>query len=145
MRILIQRVKSASVTIDEKIYSSIAGGFLVLIGVKEGDTKENADYLVKKLVNLRCFSDEAGKMNLNVKDVKGEILVVSQFTLSADFTKGNRPSFAKAGNPEVANELYEYFVSELRKHDIEIQTGQFAASMEVGLINDGPVTFLIEK
>lgn len=145
MRILVQRVKEASVAIDNKVYSKINHGFLVLIGVKEGDTKENADFLVKKLANLRVFADSEDKMNLNIKDVNGEVLVVSQFTLSADCSKGNRPSFVKAGNPKIANELYEYFVEELKKQDINVQTGQFAAKMEVGLINDGPVTFLIEK
>jgi len=145
MRLLVQRVKEASVTIDEKIYSKINHGYLVLLGVKEGDTKDNADFLVKKLASLRVFADAEDKMNLNIKDVKGEILVVSQFTLSADCTKGNRPSFVKAGNPQVANELYEFFVSELKKQDIIVKTGQFAAKMEVGLVNDGPATFLIEK
>ncbi len=145
MKALIQRVKNASVTIDGKLYSQIDTGLLVFLGVQKGDTKENADKLSQKLVNLRIFEDENEKMNLSLKDVNGQMLVVSQFTLCGDCKKGTRPSFDNAELPQKANELYEYFVSEINKQGIDVKTGSFGAIMDVALVNDGPVTFMVEK
>ena len=145
MKALIQRVKHASVTIDGNLYSSIGFGLLVFLGVEKGDTKENAEKLCDKLVNLRIFEDENEKMNLSLKDVKGEMLVVSQFTLCGDCKKGTRPSFDKSAPPAIANELYEYFISLVKAQNIGCSTGKFAAMMDVELINDGPVTFMVEK
>lgn len=145
MRFLIQRVGSASVTVDGKTTGKINKGFLVLVGVKEGDTKEIADYMVKKLVNMRIFEDENEKMNLALKDVGGELLVVSQFTLYADCTQGNRPSFIESAKYETAKEMYEYIVAELKKKVEKVETGVFGAHMEVDLNNSGPVTILLEK
>lgn len=144
MKSLIQRVKQASVTIDGKLYSQINAGILVLLGVEKGDSEEIADKLAEKLVKLRIFEDENGKMNKSIKDITGEILVVSQFTLAGDCKKGTRPSFDKAELPQRANQLYEYFVSKLKGLEIETQTGSFGAMMDVELINDGPVTFMLE-
>ena len=145
MKLVIQRVKNANVKVDNKIVGQIEEGFLVLLGVTHTDTKENADYLVKKLCNLRVFKDENDKMNLSIKDVKGKLLIVSQFTLYANCEKGNRPAFVDAANPDMANELYEYFCTECEKNNIEVQKGIFGAHMEVSLLNDGPVTIIIEK
>lgn len=144
MKGLIQRVKNASVTIDEKLYSKIGAGILVLLGVEKGDSEANADKLAEKLVKLRIFEDENGKMNKSVQDIGGEILVVSQFTLAGDCKKGTRPSFDKAELPQRANELYEYFVLKVKELGIPTQTGSFGAMMNVELINDGPVTFMLE-
>lgn len=145
MKALIQRVKRASVTIDGELYSKIGAGMLVLLGVEKGDTKENADKLVQKLVNLRIYEDENEKMNRSLLDVKGEMLIVSQFTLCGDCKKGTRPSFDKSAPPEAAKDLYEYFISQVKALNIQCATGQFGAMMDVELINDGPVTFMIEK
>ncbi len=145
MKLIVQRVKNASVTVDKKMVGKINEGFLVLIGVTHNDTKETADYLVKKLCNLRIFEDENEKMNLSIKDVNGELLLVSQFTLYADCSGGNRPSFVNSAKPEVANELYEYFVSECKKHISKVETGIFGAHMDVELLNNGPVTIILEK
>ena len=145
MKALIQRVKRASVTIDGKLYSSIGFGLLVFLGVEKGDEKENAEKLSEKLVNLRIFEDENEKMNLSLKDVKGEMLIVSQFTLCGDCKKGTRPSFDKSAPPVIANELYEYFISLVKTQNINCSTGVFGAMMDVELINDGPVTFMVEK
>ncbi len=145
MKILIQKVTTASVIIDNKTYSKISKGLLVFLGVEVNDTELQADFLVNKLINLRIFEDENNKMNLSVKDVKGEILVVSQFTLAADTTHGNRPGFSLAEKPERANFLYEYFNKSLTKSGIIPQTGVFQADMKVELLNDGPCTFLITK
>lgn len=144
MKAVIQRVKNASVTIDDELFSSINKGYLVLFGVEKGDTKEQADWLCNKISNLRCFSDENGKMNLSIKDVQGEMLIVSQFTLCGDIKKGTRPSFDNAMKPDEANQMYEYFVSKTKEQNIPVKTGVFAAHMEVNLLNDGPVTFIIE-
>lgn len=144
MKGLIQRVKNASVTIDEQLYSKIGAGILVLLGVEKGDSEANADKLAEKLVKLRIFEDENGKMNKSIQDIGGEILVVSQFTLAGDCKKGTRPSFDKAELPQRANELYEYFVSKVKELGVPTQTGSFGAMMNVELINDGPVTFMLE-
>lgn len=145
MKALIQRVKRASVTINNELYSKIGFGLLVFLGVEKGDTIENAKLLADKLSKLRIFEDENEKMNLSIKDVKGEMLVVSQFTLAGDCKKGTRPSFDKAAPPDIAKKLYEDFVELIKTYDIPTQTGQFQAMMEVELINDGPVTFMVEK
>lgn len=145
MKLVVQRVKKAEVKVDGNIIGKIDKGFLVLIGIKVGDTKEQADYLVKKLCNLRVFSDENDKMNLSIKDVKGKLLIVAQFTLYGDCSQGNRPSFIEAARPEEANPLYEYFCNQCELNNIEVQKGIFGADMKVELINDGPVTIIIEK
>lgn len=145
MRLVIQRVINAKVEVTNNIIGSINNGFLVLLGVGPEDTEKNADFLVQKLINLRIFKDEQGKMNLNIKDVGGEILVVSQFTLYADCRKGNRPNFLNAASPEKANKLYEYFVNEIKKTGIKVETGSFGEYMQVSLLNDGPVTILLEN
>ena len=145
MKLVVQRVKKAEVKVDGNIIGKIDKGFLVLIGIKVGDTKEQADYLVKKLCNLRVFSDGNDKMNLSIKDVKGKLLIVSQFTLYGDCSQGNRPSFIEAARPEEANPLYEYFCNQCELNNIEVQKGIFGADMKVELINDGPVTIIIEK
>lgn len=145
MRLVVQRVKHASVTVEGKVISKIEKGFLVLLGVTHSDTKENADYLVKKLTNLRIFEDENEKMNRSIQDEKGEMIVVSQFTLYGDCNSGNRPSFIEAARPEVANPLYEYFLDECNKKGVPTYPGIFGADMKVELLNDGPVTILLEK
>lgn len=145
MKALIQRVKKASVTIDGELYAKIGTGLLILLGVEKGDGKENAEKLVKKLVNLRIFEDENKKMNRSLLDVNGEMLIVSQFTLCGDCKKGTRPSFDKSAPPAIANELYEYFISQVKSFNVPCQTGKFAAMMDVELINNGPVTFMVEK
>lgn len=145
MKLVVQRVLEANVKVDSKIVGQIAQGFVVLLGVGEHDTKESVDYLVQKLLKLRVFTDEHDKMNLSIQDVKGELLIISQFTLYADCSGGNRPSFINAAKPEQANELYEYFVQECRKSGTKVQTGIFAADMKVSLVNDGPVTILLER
>lgn len=144
MKILIQRVKQASVTIEGELYSSINKGILALIGIEKGDSLEQVEKTAKKIVNLRIFPDENDKMNRSLLDVNGEMLIVSQFTLCGDCKKGTRPSFDKSAPPEIANNLYENFVSEVGKLGIKTQTGKFAAMMDVALVNDGPVTFMIE-
>ena len=145
MKLVVQRVKKAKVTVEEKIVGEINEGFLVLLGVKPTDTEKTADYLVKKLCNLRIFKDENDKMNLNIKQVKGSLLIVSQFTLYANCKEGNRPSFTDAAKPDKANELYEYFCNKCRENEIEVQTGEFGAHMQVELLNDGPVTIILEN
>lgn len=145
MKCLIQRVKKASVTIDGKIHSQINKGILALLGVEKGDNRDNAVKLADKIINLRIFEDENGKMNKSLKDVQGEMLIVSQFTLCGDCKKGTRPSFDKAENPNLANSLYEEFVTIVKQSKIQVCTGKFGAMMDVELINDGPVTFMLEK
>ena len=146
MRFVIQRVAEASVLIDKKPFSNIEKGFLVLVGIEELDTQEDADWLCSKLINLRIFSDDEGKMNLSLLDIKGDVLLVSQFTLFASTKKGNRPSFIKSAKPELAIPLYEYCISQLSNllHK-PIKTGQFGADMKVSLVNDGPVTILMDS
>ena len=146
MRVVIQRVSEASVSIDSKVISKIKKGVLILLGIEEADSREDIEWLCGKIARLRIFDDEAGIMNLSVMDIKGEILVVSQFTLHASTKKGNRPSYIKAARPETAIPLYTEFIKELGNlTGIEIQTGEFGAMMNVSLINDGPVTILIDS
>lgn len=145
MRAVIQRVSRAKVTVDGEVTGEIDKGLLVLLGVGVDDNESNAVYLIEKLVNLRIFDDEDGKMNRSLVDVDGGLLVVSQFTLYADTRKGRRPSYIGAADPEMANRLYEYFVSESRKHIGNVQTGRFQAMMDVELVNDGPVTIILEN
>ena len=145
MKLVVQRVKNAKVDVDGKTVGSIEKGFLVLLGVTHTDTKETADYLVKKLCKLRVFEDENGKMNLALKDVAGSLLIVSQFTLYADCSEGNRPSFINAAKPDMANELYEYFCKKCKEQDIKVEKGIFGADMKVSLVNDGPVTIILER
>ena len=144
MRAVVQRVSHAQVKVDGKIVGKIEKGYLVLLGVKEGDTTKEADFLANKVVNLRVFEDENDKMNLSIKDVGGEILVVSQFTLYGDASHGNRPSFTEAARPEEANSLYEYFCDKVSQ-EVHVEKGVFQAEMKVELLNDGPVTILLEK
>ena len=145
MKALIQRVKRASVTINSELYSKIDYGMLVFLGVEKGDTEENVLKLAEKLGNLRIFEDENEKMNKSVKDINGEMLIVSQFTLCGDCKKGTRPSFDKSAPPDIAEELYLKFIEYIKNQNIKTQTGKFRAMMDVELINDGPVTFLVEK
>ena len=145
MRVVIQRVKNASVEIDNKVNGKINTGFLVLLGIASTDTKQDVDYLVKKVVNLRVFSDENDKMNLALKDINGELLIISQFTLYGNCKDGNRPSFIEAARPDVAIPLYEYFVEECRKQISVVETGVFGADMKVSLENDGPFTVIFDE
>lgn len=145
MRLVIQRVTHASVTVENEVVGKIGKGFLVLLGVGPEDTEKEADLLVQKLIKLRIFEDENGKMNLSLKDVNGELLIVSQFTLYADCSGGNRPSFVNAAKPEKANELYEYCIKKCKEQDIKVEHGIFGADMKVELLNDGPVTIILEK
>lgn len=146
MRLVVQRVKESNVKVDGKIVGQINKGFLVLLGIKTTDTKKDVDYLVRKLINLRIFSDENDKMNLSLKDVNGELLIISQFTLYGDCKKsGNRPSFTDSAKPDIAIPLYEYFIEECKKQIPTVQTGIFGAKMEVSLINDGPVTIILDS
>ncbi len=144
MKVLIQRVKNASVKIDGKLYSSINKGILSLVGIEKGDTLEEVKKLAKKIVNLRIFPDEADKMNRSLLDIQGEMLIVSQFTLCGDCKKGTRPSFDKSAPPAIANELYEAFIKEVQAYGVNTGNGKFGAMMDVELINDGPVTFMLE-
>ena len=145
MKLVLQRVSNAKVEVDNKIVGKIGQGFLVLLGVGQNYTKEEADFLAEKMCNLRAFSDENGKMNLSIKDIEGELLVVSQFTLYADCKKGNRPSFVDAASPDIANELYEYFIEKCKNTVKNVQKGIFGENMKVSLLNDGPVTIILEK
>lgn len=145
MRFVVQRVSEASVTVECECIGKINTGFLVLIGIAENDTREIADKLIRKLIGLRIFRDAEGKTNLSLKDVNGELLLVSQFTLYADCKKGYRPSFVHAGNPELANDLYEYIIEECRKQLPVVETGSFGADMKVSLLNNGPFTILLDS
>lgn len=144
MKVVIQRVNHAAVRVDGQCIGSIGKGLLIFFGVGAGDTKEMCDRFLDKIVKMRIFEDEQGKTNLSIGDVNGELLVVSQFTLYADCKKGNRPSFTQAGKPDLANELYEYFVEESRKRIPVVQTGEFGADMKVELENDGPFTIVLD-
>ena len=145
MKLVIQRVKHASVTVDGNVTGKIGKGFLVLIGIANSDTKEIADQYLKKLLNLRIFEDENGKTNLSLKDVNGELLLVSQFTLYADCRKGNRPSFINAGAPDMAEALYEYMIEACKKEIPVVETGIFGVDMQVELLNDGPFTIVLDE
>ncbi len=145
MRFVIQVCTDAQVTIDGDVVGKIGKGFTVLIGVGQDDTKEIADKMIKKLIGMRIFSDENGKTNLALKDVGGELLLISQFTLYADCKKGNRPSFIKAGAPDMASDLYEYIISECKKQIDVVERGQFGADMKVSLTNDGPFTIILDS
>ena len=145
MKVLVQRVKEANVKVENKIVGSIEKGFLVFIGITHTDTKEIADYMVKKVCNLRVFEDKNGKMNLSLKEVGGKLLIVSQFTLYANTENGNRPSFTEAAKPDIANKLYEYFCKKCKENNISVEKGIFGADMKVELINDGPVTIILDK
>ena len=145
MKFVIQRVKHASVTVDSKVIGKINNGFMVLIGVENADTKEIADKMVSKLVNMRIFQDENDKMNLSLSDVNGELLLISQFTLYANCKKGNRPSFTEAGKPDMANEMYEYIISKCKDSIEVVEKGEFGADMKVELLNDGPVTIILDS
>ena len=143
MKLVLQRVKNASVTIDNEVYSSINKGLLILIGIEKGDVDTDVEKFADKVSKLRIFSDENDKMNLSVMDISGEILVVSQFTLAGDCKKGTRPSFDKSAPPDIANRMYEDFIARLAAKGIPVKTGVFGAMMEVSLVNDGPVTFIL--
>ena len=145
MKIVIQRVSEAYVKVNNEITGEISKGLLLLVGVEEEDNQEDADWLAKKVLDLRIFSDEEGKMNLSVKDISGEILCVSQFTLLADYKKGNRPSFIKAARPEKAVPLFEYFKGLIKKSGLKTESGIFGADMKVSLLNDGPVTIVMDS
>lgn len=145
MRVVLQRVSHASVTVEEKVIGKIQRGFLLLVGVTHDDAMEDMEYLVRKIVQMRIFEDEEGKLNRSIQDISGEILSVSQFTLYADTKKGNRPSFSKAAPGDVALEMFEQFNGLLRETGIPVETGQFGADMKVELLNDGPVTILLDS
>ena len=145
MRVVGQRVKHARVTINGTVNGKINNGFLVLLGIQSTDSEQDVDYLVKKVTNLRIFSDENDKMNLSLKDINGELLIVSQFTLYANCKEGNRPSFVEAAKPDIAIPLYEYFVSECKKIIPVVETGIFGSDMKVDLLNDGPVTIIMDS
>jgi D-tyrosyl-tRNA(Tyr) deacylase len=145
MKLVVQRVKKASVSVEKKVLSHISTGLLVLLGITGPDTKIEANLLAEKLSKLRIMSDDAGKMNVSIKDAGGEILIVSQFTLYGDTSGGNRPSFITAARPEIAEPLYEYFIEKVKSLGISVVTGKFGADMQIDAVLDGPVTILIEK
>jgi len=145
LKAVIQRVKSASVSVDDKIIGEIAAGFLILLGVEQSDTQDDLNYLVKKTIGLRIFKDDNKNMNLSIQDVGGKALVVSQFTLCADTSRGRRPSFIKAANPEEADSMYQQFCEQLTMNNLSVQTGKFGAMMDVSLVNDGPVTIILDS
>ncbi len=144
MKAVVQRVKNAHVAIDNTIISNIGNGLMVLLGIQDGDTEREADFLVEKIIHLRIFEDDQGKMNLSLKDLKSELLVISQFTLMGDCRKGRRPSFTKAADPDRANTLYEYFIGRAIESGVVTKSGQFQANMDVSLVNQGPVTLVLD-
>jgi D-aminoacyl-tRNA deacylase len=144
MKAVVQRVKSAHVTVDNTIVSNIGNGLMVLLGIQEGDTEQEADFLVEKIIHLRIFEDDQKKMNLSLKDLKLELLVISQFTLVGDCKKGRRPSFTRAAPPDRANALYEYFIGRAIESGVVTKSGQFQANMDVSLVNQGPVTLVLD-
>lgn len=145
MKFVIQRVEEANVKVEEEIIGEIGTGYLVLIGIGENDTKEIADRLIRKMIGLRIFEDENGKTNLSLSDIDGSLLLVSQFTLYANCKKGNRPSFTDAGNPQLAEELYQYIIEQCLLQIPRVQTGRFGAEMKVSLVNDGPFTVILDS
>lgn len=145
MRAVIQRVKSSSVTVGEEVVGEIGQGLLVLLGVATSDNIDDAEYLANKIINLRIFEDENGKLNRSLLDIGGNMLVVSQFTLLGDCKKGRRPSFVRAAPPDLAMELYQQFVERVRQKGVSVKTGRFQAKMEISLVNDGPVTLIVES
>lgn len=145
MKAVLQRVKHASVTINNELYSKIDRGILVLYGVEKGDTQDKMEWMAKKIASLRIFEDINGKMNLSCADISGEILVVSQFTLAADCAKGTRPGFDKAEKPQQAKIMYENFIKEIQKNNLTVKSGKFGATMDIALLNDGPVTIILNK
>lgn len=145
MKAVIQRVTSASVVVDGETVGAVGQGIMILLGVEKGDDDSKADWLAEKICGLRIFTDEAGKMNLSVQDVGGSLLIVSQFTLAGNCAKGKRPSFDTAAPPDVGKRLYEYFVQVVRRTGLLVETGIFQADMQVSLVNDGPVTFILER
>lgn len=145
MRFVVQRVQYSKVTVEDQVIGKINKGYMVLIGISAEDTKEIADKMIRKMINLRIFEDDNGKTNLSLKDVEGGLLLISQFTLYADCKKGNRPSFVKAGPPDMAKELYEYIIHECKKQVEQVETGSFGADMKVELLNDGPFTIWLDS
>lgn len=145
MRVVIQRVSESSVKVEGKIVGEISNGYMLLIGIEEEDEKSDVDWLVQKILNLRVFGDAEGKLNLSIVDIEGEILCISQFTLIADYKKGNRPSFIKAAKPDKAIPLFDYFKEEISKSGLKVESGIFGADMKVSLVNDGPVTILMDS
>ncbi len=145
MRVILQRTKQASVTVNKEVIAAIQSGLTLLVGITHEDTIEDINYVTEKIVNLRIFEDEEGKMNFSLLDVKGEVLSVSQFTLYGDTRKGRRPSFTEAARPEQAERLYEQFNNKLREKGVKVETGRFGAAMDVSLVNDGPVTLIVES
>lgn len=144
MKVVLQRVSEASVEVSSQKISVTGSGLLLLVGADKGDSTANADFLADRCLGLRIFEDDGGKMNLSVEDIKGDIMAVSQFTLSADISKGRRPSFSSAMEPGEAKQLFEYFVNKLRESGLNVKTGEFGAKMIVNLVNQGPVTFVME-
>jgi D-aminoacyl-tRNA deacylase len=144
MKTVIQRVSQASVSINDNVVAEIKTGLVILLGITESDTKQTVDKMVKKILQLRIFSDDNGLMNLSIEDIRSELLIISQFTLYGDCKKGNRPSFVKAAKPEIAQPLYDDFISKCRDANLKVATGEFGAMMNVSLVNDGPVTIILE-
>ena len=145
MKLVIQRALSAEVLVDKKIYGEIQKGIVVFLGIAKNDSKKDVKYLIKKIINMRIFNDESGKMNLSIRDLNLSIMIISQFTLYADCKKGNRPSFLEAEVPQKAQILYDFFIEEIKKYNINFITGKFGAMMDIKLINDGPVTIVLES
>ena len=145
MKIVVQRVSKANVEVESKIVGEISEGLMLLIRICENDSEADADWLIHKILNLRIFSDEEGKMNKSIKEISGEILCISQFTLLADYKKGHRPSFIKAAKPEIAIPIFEHFLKQIKLSNLKVESGIFGADMKVSLINDGPVTIVLDS